>query len=90
MILTKNQGRSKRDTEGVRIRKSGYIKSDGTCCYTGELNITLSLCEVLEVTFYFSKSFSETATGRSAVKISSYCSTIAFGNDCGLLLRTKV
>ena len=69
VILTKNQERSKRDTEGVRIRKSGFIKSDGTYYYTEKFNITLSLCRVLEVALYFSKSFSEAATEGSAVTI---------------------
>ena len=57
IILTKNQERSKRDKEGVRIRKSGYIESDGTCCYTRKFNIALSLYKVLEFTLYFSESF---------------------------------
>jgi len=67
VILTKNQGKSKRDIERVRIRKSKYIKSDGTCCYTEEFNMALSLCRVLEVTPYFSKSFSEAAARGLAV-----------------------
>ena len=57
MILTKNQERSKRDKEGVRIRKSGYIESDLTCCCTRKFNIALSLYKVLEFTLYFSESF---------------------------------
>jgi len=61
MILTKDQGRSQRDKEGMRIRKSKYIESDKTCCYTKKFNAALSLCRVLEITLYFSKSFSEIA-----------------------------
>ena len=44
----------------MRIRKSKYIESDGTCCI-GKFNIDLSLCRVLEVTLYFSKGFLEAA-----------------------------
>jgi len=61
IILTKNQERSKRDKESVRIRKSRCIESDGTFCCTEKFNVALSLCRVLGVTFYFSKSFLEAA-----------------------------
>ena len=67
MILTKNQGRSKRDKEGVKIRKNRYVELDRTHCYIKKFNTVLSLCGVLEVTFYFSKDFSEAATKESAV-----------------------
>ena len=63
MILTKNQGRSKRDKEEVRIRKSRCVKSDGTYYCIEKFNMALSLCKVLRVTLYFSKGFLETATG---------------------------
>ena len=65
MILTKDQGRSNRDKEGVRIRKSRYIESDGTCCCTGNFNTALSLYRVLVVAFHFSKGFLEIATEKS-------------------------
>ena len=45
----------------MRIRKSRYIESDGTCCYIEKFNVVFSLCRVLEVTFYFSKGFLEAA-----------------------------
>ena len=59
VILTKDQGRIKRNKKGMRIRNSGYIESDRTCYCTGKFNIALSLCGVLEVTFYFSEGFLE-------------------------------
>jgi len=67
VILTKNQRRSKRDKKRVRIRKSGYVELDRTYCCIREFNTALSLCKVLSITFYFSKSFSEAATGGLAV-----------------------
>ena len=67
MILTKDQEKSKRDKEGVRIRKSECIESDGTHCYTEEFNIVLSLYKVLGVALYFSESFSKAAIGGSVV-----------------------
>jgi len=67
VILTKDQGRSKGNKKGMRIRKSGYVESNWTCCCTGEFNATLSLCGVLEVALYFSKDFSEATAGVSAV-----------------------
>ena len=51
----------------MRIRKSGYIELDGTCCCTGKFNMALSLCRVLRVTFYFSKGFLEAAAKVLAV-----------------------
>ena len=51
----------------MRIGKSEYIESDGTYCCTGKFNVALSLCEVLEVTLYFSKGFSEVTAGVLAV-----------------------
>ena len=62
MILTKNQERSKRDKEGVRIGKSRYIELNRTCCCIEKFNVVLSLYKVLEITLYFSKSFLEAAT----------------------------
>jgi len=66
VILTKNQGKSKRDKEGVKIRKSEYVELDGTHCYIGKFNIVLDLYRVLEITLYFSKGFLKTAIRRSA------------------------
>ena len=51
----------------MRIRKSRCIESDRTHCCTGKFNIVLSLCGVLGVILYFSKSFSKAATRGSAV-----------------------
>ena len=67
MILTKDQERSKGDKERVRIRKSKCIESDGTHCCTEKFNIALSLCGVLVVALYFSKSFLEATTDSSVV-----------------------
>ena len=43
----------------MKIRKSGYVESNWTCCCTGKFNMALSLYRVLEVTLYFSKGFLE-------------------------------
>jgi len=51
----------------MRIRKSRYIKSDRTCCYTEKFNMALSLCRVLGVALYFSEGFSEVAFRELAV-----------------------
>ena len=59
VILTKDQERNKRNKEWIRIGKSRYINSDETHCCIGKFNMALSLCGVLEITFYFSKDFSE-------------------------------
>ena len=67
VILTKDQGRSKGNEKWMRIRKSRCVESNRTRCCTGEFNMTLSLCGVLGVALYFSKGFSETAAGVSAV-----------------------
>ena len=56
----------------MRIRKSRCIELNQTCCCTGKFNVALSLCGVLEVTFYFSKGFSEAATRVSAVAEASW------------------
>ena len=53
IILTKDQEKNKRNKKGVRIRKSRYIKLDGTYCYIEKFNITLSLCEVLRLLSIF-------------------------------------
>ena len=50
VTVTKDQGRSKGNKKWMRIRKSKYIESDGTCYYTGKFNVDLSLYRVLEVT----------------------------------------
>ena len=67
VILTKDQGRSKGNEKGMRIRKSGCVESNWTRCCTGEFNATLSLCRVLGVALYFSEGFLEAATRVSAV-----------------------
>ena len=67
VILTKDQGRSKGNKKGMRIRKSGCVESNWTRCCIGKFNATLSLCRVLGVTLYFSKGFSEAAAVVSAV-----------------------
>ena len=67
VILTKDQGRSKRNKEWIRIWKSGYIELNRTHCCIGEFNVTLSLYRVLKVALYFSKDFLEAAAGISAV-----------------------
>jgi len=67
VILTKDQGKRKGKEKGMRIRKSGCVESNQTCCCTGEFNATRSLCGVLGVTLYFSEDFSEAAAGVSAV-----------------------
>ena len=51
----------------MRIKKSGCIKLNQTCCYTGKFNVALNLCGVLGVALYFSEGFSEIAAGVSAV-----------------------
>ena len=51
----------------MRIRKSRYVESNWTRCCTEKFNTVLSLCGVLRVTLYFSKSFSEVAARVSAV-----------------------
>jgi len=65
VILTKDKERSKRDKERMRIRKSRYIKSDGTYCYIEKFNMALNLCRVLGITPYSYKGFLETAVGES-------------------------
>jgi len=67
VILTKDQGRSKRNEKGMRIRKSGCIELNWTHCCTGEFNAAFSLCGVLGVALYFSEGFSEAAARVSAV-----------------------
>ena len=49
------------------IRKNRYIELDRTCCCIRKFNVALSLCEVLGVTLYFSKSFLKAAVRESAV-----------------------
>ena len=51
----------------MRIRKSKCIESDRTCCCTEKFNIALSLCGVLKVALYFSKSFLKVTTRVSVV-----------------------
>ena len=67
VILTKDQGRSKGNEKGMRIRKSRCVKSNWTHCCTGEFNVALSLCGVLGVALYFSEGFSEAAARVLAV-----------------------
>ena len=59
VILTKDQGRDKRNKEWMRIGKSGCVESNRTCCCTEKFNAALSLCRVLGVALYFSEDFSE-------------------------------
>ena len=66
VILTKDQERSKRDKERVRIRKSRCIELDRTYFCIRKFNTALSLNRVLEIALYFSKSFSKTAAIRNA------------------------
>ena len=47
----------------MRIEKSRCIESNQTHCCTGKFNAALSLYRALEVAFYFSEGFSETAAG---------------------------
>ena len=51
----------------MRIGKSGYIESDRSHYCIRKFNMALSLCRVLEVTFYFSEDFLEVTARRSAV-----------------------
>ena len=67
VILIKDQGRSKGNKKWMRIRKSRCVESNWTRCCTGKFNAALNLCGVLGITLYFSKDFSEAATGVSAV-----------------------
>ena len=59
IILTKDQERGKRNKEWMRIRKSGCVELNQTCYNIEKLNVTLSLCRVLEIALYFSKGFLE-------------------------------
>jgi len=51
----------------VRIRKSGCVKIDKTCCYIQKFKIALNLYRVLKVVLYFSKGFLEIAAEVSVV-----------------------
>jgi len=51
----------------MRIRKSGCVESNQTCCCIEKFNAALSLYRVLGIALYFSEGFSETATRVSAV-----------------------
>jgi len=51
----------------MKVRKSRCIESNWTHCCTGKFNAALNLYRVLEITLYFSESFSEAAAGVSAV-----------------------
>jgi len=62
MILTKDQKRSKRDKQGVRIEKSRYIELNRTCCCIEKFNVVLSLYRVLRINLYFSKGFLKAVT----------------------------
>ena len=65
MVLTKNQEKSQKNKERVRVQKSKYIELNRTYCYTMKFNIALSLYKVLKITLYFSKDFSKANIGRS-------------------------
>ena len=67
MILTKDQRKSEGNEKWMRIGKSRSVELDRTHCCIGKFNMALSLCKVLEVALYFSKSFSEAAVKGSAV-----------------------
>ena len=67
VILTKDQERSKKDKEWMRIGKSRCVESNETHYCTGKFNAALSLCRVLEITLYFSKDFLKAAAGGLAV-----------------------
>ena len=67
VILTKNQGKSKENKEWIRIGKSRCVELNKTYCCTGKFNVALSLCRVLGITLYFSKSFLEAAVRGLAV-----------------------
>ena len=67
VILTKDQRRGKGNKKWTRIGKSGCIKLDRTHCCIRKFNMALSLYRVLEVAFYFSKSFLEVTARVSAV-----------------------
>jgi len=51
----------------MRIEKSRYVELNQTHCCTEKFNVALSLCRVLGIAPYFSKGFSKTAAGVSAV-----------------------
>ena len=51
----------------MRIGESRCIELNWTHCCTRKFNAALSLCRVLGITLYFSKSFSEVATRELAV-----------------------
>ena len=61
MILTEKWKRSEKDKKKVRVKKSGCVELNRIYYCIEKFNMTLSLYEVLEITFYFSKSFSEAA-----------------------------
>ena len=67
VILTKDQGKGKRNKEWMRIRKSRCIELDGTCCCIEKFNVAFSLYRVLGVTLYFSEGFLEATAGGSVV-----------------------
>ena len=52
----------------MRIGKSRCVESNWTHCCTEKFNVALSLCGVLEVAFYFSKSFSKAVAEALCVK----------------------
>ena len=67
MILTKNQRKSEGNKKWIRIGKSRCVELNKTYCCTGKFNVALSLCRVLGITLYFSKSFLEAAVRGLAV-----------------------
>jgi len=83
VILTKDQERSEEDKKQMWIGKSGCIELDRTHCCTKNFNIASSLCGVLEVTFYFSKSFLE------AVAEASWPASWDRSPTCGLLYHNR-
>ena len=73
----------------MRIRKNGYVESDETHCCIGKFNIILSLCKVLEVALYFSKSFSKIAVERSVVTEALWSASWDRSPTCSLLLCSR-
>ena len=85
VILIKDQERSKRNKEWMRIGKSGCIELNWTYCCIKKFNVALSLCGVLGVTLYFSKGFLEAATRVSVVAETPWFASWDRSPACGLL-----
>ena len=57
MILTKNQGKSKKNKEWIRIEKSRCVELNWTCYCIKKFNAAFSLCGDLGIALYFSKGY---------------------------------